>query len=339
MHRFIAVLKARNLEFVRDKAALGWNILLPVLMIFGFAALFNIDQPDVYKVGVLDMDKASAKQTPFLKLSHINFINMQDKAASLKKVSHHKIDMLLEFDEKQTRYWINPASSNGYFLEQLLLGSQQQDQQLSLTRQTVDGEELRYVDWVLPGILAVNMMFSCLWGIGYVIVRYRKNQVLKRLKVTPLGVFEFLCAQVLSRLAIIVVITALIYTGCDLFVDFVMRGSLFDLFVVYTLGAFSLICMGLLVAARIRSEELSDGLLNIISWPMMLLSGAWFSMEGASAGAQWLSQLFPLTHLIDAARSIMFDGANLTSVLPQLLTLIAMSILFLIISTQLFRWE
>jgi ABC-type multidrug transport system permease subunit len=81
------------------------------------------------------------------------------------------------------------------------------------------------VDWVVPGILAMNMMFSCLFGVGYVIVRYRKNGFLKRLKATPLTPFEFLSAQMVSRLILIQTITVAVYAGCDYFIHFQMRGS------------------------------------------------------------------------------------------------------------------
>ena len=101
----------------------------------------------------------------------------------------------------------------------------------------------------------------------------------------------------------------------------------------------TLISLGLVVAARIKSEELSDGVLNLISWPMMLLSGVWFSLEGVNPLAQKVSQIFPLTHMISAARAIMNDGAGLLDVYPQLLVLIGMATVFFIIGSLSFRWE
>ena len=206
-------------------------------------------------------------------------------------------------------------------------------------KQTVFGKEVRYVDWVLPGVLAVNMMFSCLYGVGFVIVRYRKNRVLRRLQATPLRVYEFLGAQIVSRWLLTMTITVLVFVICDSVIDFFMTGSYVLLFVVFAIGAFTLISMGLLIAARIRSEELSDGVLNLISWPMMLLSGVWFSLEGVNPLAQKLSQIFPLTHMISAARAIMNDGAGLLDVYPQLLILLAMSAVFITIGSLSFRWE
>jgi ABC-type multidrug transport system permease subunit len=100
-----------------------------------------------------------------------------------------------------------------------------------------------------------------------------------------------------------------------------------------------MISLGLLVAARLRTEELADGLLNLMSWPMLLLSGVWFSMEGTSRAAQWLSELMPLTHLVAAARAIMIDGAGVLDVLPQLALLLMLAALLLAVAARVFRWE
>lgn len=336
MKRILSVFRARNLEFVRDRSALGWNIAFPVLLVFGFAFMFADESRDVFKAGVYPAEAVDQARLPFLEFEHIRFVPVQDLERAVNRVRHHQLDMVLAV-EQQTRYWINSDSPNGYLLEKLLVGAGTDDQ--GIRRETVSGREIRYVDWALPGILAVTMMFSCLYGIGYVIVRYRKNRVLRRLKATPLAPWEFLLAQVTSRLFIAMMVTALVYFGCDLFVGFFMQGSLFDLFVVFAVGIMSLISMGLVVASRVRSEELSDGILNLLSWPMMLLSEVWFSLEGANELARTLSNIFPLTHMIRAARAIMNDGATLTDVAQPLGILALMTAVFLVVGALLFRWE
>ena len=118
-----------------------------------------------------------------------------------------------------------------------------------------------------------------------------------------------------------------------------MEGSYFALLLVTTLGAICLIALGLLISARVTSEELAGGLLNMISWPMMMLSGVWFSLEGANPIFQGISRMFPLTHVLDAARAIMLDGAGLVDVLPNVLVLAAMCVVFLGIAAAIFRWS
>ncbi len=329
--RFLAVLSARNKEFWRDRSALAWNVLFPVMIVAGFAFAFSGGSPDLYKVGVVEGVGTPARLA-FLDTRYIQFIPVQDLSAAITKVERHQLDMLLE--PTAQRYWINDSSPAGYLMERLLLG-----EAAAFEKQAVSGEEIRYVDWLISGVLAMNLMFSALFGVGFVTVRYRKNGVLKRLKATPLTALEFLAAQVVSRLWLLMAITVLVFVGTDLFIDFRMYGSYLDLVVVFLLGAICLVSLALLVAARIASEEVAGGLVNIISWPMMFLSGVWFSLEGLHPWLQQLAQLLPLTHVIDAARAIMIDGAGLLDVWVHLVVLVVMSGLFLLAGAYSFRWE
>lgn len=331
LSRFLAVFAARNKEFFRDRSALAWNLLFPVLIVAGFAFAFSGERLDLYKIGVLG--ETAAARALVGDLRYVDFIPVEDPQRARIKVQRHQLDLLI--DPVTGKYWINESSPRGYILERALKGSTRAE----LLRQPVEGEQVRYVDWLLPGVLAMNMMFSALYGVGYVIVRYRKNGVLKRLKATPLSAFEFLAAQVASRLWVILLVTGGVYIGTDLFIGFPMEGSYLDLLLVFTLGAMSVISLGLLIASRSASEEFAGGLLNMISWPMMFLSGVWFSLEGLHPWVQNLALAFPLTHLIDAARAIMIDGAGLAQVADSLVVLVVMTLTFLLIGARSFRWE
>ncbi len=331
--RFFSVLKARDREFIRDRSALAWNILFPLLIILGFAYAFTGDKMDQYKIGVVAQSADASLE--FYASDYMQFIEIaeSDRASAINKVQRHQLDMLL--DAQQKRYWVNDSSSSGYMLEKVLAGSGGS----AYLKQSVKDEQIRYVDWLIPGVLGMNMMFSALFGVGYVVVRYRKNGVLKRLRATPLSALEFLSAQVISRLWLIMAVTTAVYIGCDLLIGFAMYGSYLNLFLVYALGAFAMISMGLIVAAQVKSEEMAGGLLNMLSWPMMFLSGVWFSLEGLHPWVQKLALIFPLTHITQAARGIMLDGAGLTEILPNLLVLLLMSIVFLLLGVLMFRWE
>lgn len=334
LRRLLAVLRNRNREFLRDRSALGWNVIFPVLVVAGFAFAFSGSGPAMYKVGVYGSAPQTGPAAHFLTTRHIDFIPEKRLKPAITKVARHQLDMLV--DVTSQRYWVNRNSPKGYMLERILKGS---SGAAVFTREAVAGRRVRYVDWLIPGLLGMNMMFSALYGVGYVIVRYRKNGVLKRLKATPLTAFEFLAAQVLSRLWLIMAVTTAVYVGTDLFVHFVNYGSYLALFLVFTLGAMSMISLGLVIASRIASEELADGLLNLISWPMMFLSGVWFSLEGLNPLVQKLALIFPLTYLIRAARAIMIDGAGLAQVSGDLAMLAAMTLLFIFIGSWAFRWE
>lgn len=331
--RLWALLSTRNKEFIRDKSAFGWNIAMPVFVVAGFAFAFSGDIGEQYKVGVVHQDKATVDARVFLGLKHIEFFPVTNLTKAITSVRHHQVDLLL--DAQTQKYWINTESPKGYLLEKILLGVVK----TSFNRQTVSGRVIRYIDWVIPGILSMNMMFSALFGVGYVIVRYRKNGMLKRLQATPVTAFEYLSAQVLSRLVLIMAITVFVYVGTNYFLNFAMYGSYLTLFLVFTLGAISMISLGLLIAARIKSEEMAGGLLNLVSWPMMFLSGVWFSLDGANPAVQKIAQIFPLTHVTSAARAIMVEGASFSDISPHLAVLAIQSAVFMVIGALAFRWD
>lgn len=339
MRRILAMLHARNLEFLRDRAALAWNLILPVMLVFGLAFIFSGGDKAVFKVAVktdtsIQDSPLKAELHPFLGTRYIDFFPVKDIKAAIKKVSRHQIDMLLDLRTDQRRYWINSDSPNGYFLQKLLL----ENPGPGLSKQTVEGEQIRYVDWVVPGILGMNIMFSCLFGIGFVIVRYRKNGYLKRLNATPLSALEFLISQVLSRLILVVVITCILYIGTNFFINFTMEGRYLDLFIILVIGTACMISLGLLIAARVSNEELAGGLLNMAAWPMMILSGVWFSLEGAHPFLLYAAELSPLTHILSAARAIMLDGASLADLGYQISVLLAMTLILMLIGAKLFKW-
>ena len=335
-NRIYALFVARNTEFFRDRSALAWSVLLPVLIIIGFAYAFTEDNPEKFKVAMISSTQSSTAIEQFKLTRYVKFIDVDGIEENLSKIERHQVDLL--FDVNTLSYWINKTSPNGYIVEKLLIAAYADSGQ-TLQQNMVAGGEVRYIDWVIPGVIAMNIMWGALFGIGYVIVRYRKMGVLKRLHATPVTSVEFLTAQIFSRLWLLLAVNILIYIGMDYFVGFRMEGSYFDLLLVFTLGCICLICCGLVVAARISSEEVANGILNLFSWPMMFFSGIWFSLEGAHPLMQKFALLLPLTHVTAAAREIMIDGAGLTQIADHLLVLGLSSVVLLVIGARIFRWE
>ncbi len=336
LRRIYALFVARNIEFFRDRAALSWSIVFPVLLIFGFAYAFTDDNPEKFKVAHIEATAPNRGSEAFLQTRFVQFISIESVSENKDKIERHQLDML--FDPNSDSYWINRTSPNGYLVEKLVLAAYANSAR-QLRRHLVEGEEIRYIDWVIPGVLAMNIMWGALFGIGFVIVRYRKMGVLKRLRVTPVTALEFLSAQILSRLWLLVTVNTSIFIGLNYFVDFRMHGSYLDLFLLFTLGSICLICCALVVAARISSEEVANGVLNLLGWPMMFMSGVWFSLEGAHPAMQKLAMILPLTHVTEAAREIMIDGATLIDIVDHLLVLSVLSVMLLIVGARIFRWE
>lgn len=336
LSHILAMTWARSLEFLRDRSALGWNLALPLLMVAGFAWIFSGPGKPLFTVAVIAPESTAltAESHPFLATPAVRFYREAELGKAQAKVQRHRIDLAI--DLLGQRYWINPQSQNGALLEQLLHGVGG----TPLQREEVPGASIRYVDWAAPGVLGMNLMFSCLFGTGYVIVRYRKSGYLKRLKATPLSAAEFIVAQLLSRLLLVLAVTVGVYLGCNAFLHFRMDGSPWTLLLVTVVGSYSMIALGLVVAARVTSEELAGGLLNLLSWPMMVLSGVFFAIDGAPKAVQWVAQWFPLTPMLDAARAIMLDGAGLAdaAVLQPLLLLTVMSVVFTVFGAFGFKW-
>lgn len=330
MKHFLALFLARNREFYRDKGSLAWSLLFPLILIMGLSFALSNDKY-VYRVGVL----ASNTSVPALaSVPWLETVAYADAGQAMERLRQHQLDLLVQ-PGTPTQYWINASSKKAWFLEQSLLASST----LPLQKHVVEGEEIGYVAWVVPGILSMSLMFSCLYGVGYVIVRYRDLGILKRFKATPVTALQFLSAQMLSRLIISVATLAVVFAGSHALLGFPMQGSWFLLLLVAMLGALTMIALSLLCAARIDSLELINGLLNLISWPMILLSGLWFSLDNAPNAIQKLSLLMPLTHMVEPARAIMLQGAGLREVAPHLLVLLVMAGSFLALAAWLFRWQ
>ena len=163
MRRFRAVLVARTREFLRDRSAVAWNLAVPFLVVFGFGFLFSGSGEVLFQVAVLG---EVPEEREFYGLEHVQFVEVDDEGRALEKLRRHQFDLLVEPGERG-RYWINAESPKGPLIERVLWSAEGKD---SLVREVVTGRPIRYVDWLVPGLIGLNMMFSCLFGVGYVVV-------------------------------------------------------------------------------------------------------------------------------------------------------------------------
>jgi ABC-2 type transport system permease protein len=336
--RIVTLTRARTIEFYRDRSAVGWNLLFPLLIIVGFSVMFARDGETMFRVGVIAGElpvagNLSSEYRNLEKTKGIELLPVASLQEAMDRLQHHRLDLVIE--PQSGRYWLDPSSAQGQILEKVLYSQVPP----ATPRQQVTKPAISYLEWLFPGVLGMNMMFSSLYGVGYTVVRYRKNGVLKRLSVTPVRPFEFLTSQILSRMMVLLVTTGIVFGGSILLYGFEVQGSYLDLLIIFTLGGFSMIALSLVVASRSSSEEFADGILNLIAWPMMFLSEVWFPLDGARPWVRQLSHLFPLTHLVNGARRIMNDGAGLLDLNLHLLALLFMSALFLVVGSKMFTWQ
>lgn len=343
---FTAMIKARTMEFVRDRGAFIWNLFFPFLLIIVLALIFGGSGGSIFTIGTIGDIPAGFY---LLETSGIDHINYSEQGATfeeaLEPLRKHQLGMLIDFETGN--YYINNEAQAAELLRILMTSSSADNGSsgetlsaaFSLRELQVSGEAVRYADWIAPGIIGLNMMFSCFFGVGFIIIRYRKNGVLKRLKATPVTAMNFLSAQAVSRFFIIILSSTLVFAGSSIFLRFTVKGSVFNLLLIAGVGVFSLISLGLFLAARIKNEELGGGIINLATWPMMLFSGTFYNIEGAPPFVQSISRALPLTHILEGMRAIMIDGATLSQILPNIIFLLIFTAVFLVLSSLLFRWE
>lgn len=334
MNKLLALIDARNKEFYRDRSALIWTLLFPFIVLAGFTYGYSGRQEPLLRVRAVaasTADVVSALRAlgavPGVELKEVD-----DERAALARLERYEVDLVVSGGG----YWFDPDADKGRLAERLLLDAAAG---AGLERRTVAGRRVRYSDWLLPGLLAMNLMFGSMFGVGYVVVRYRKNGVLKRLRATPLSALQFLAAQVLSRMLLMLVTSFMIVGGAMVLIGFRPQGSWLALAAFVCVSSIAMISLGLVVAARIATEEVAEGLLNLMTWPMIFLSGVWFSLEGASAWVLAAAKLMPLTHVVDGLRAILIEGAGLAQLGPQVAVLLALSVVFLGVGSAIFRWR
>lgn len=197
----------------------------------------------------------------------------------------------------------------------------------------------RYIDFLIPGLLGMNLMGSGLWGVGFSVVQARTKGLLKRFLATPMRKGHYLLSYMLSRLLFLVIeVAALIGFGWLVF-DVGVRGSLLTLGAVTLVGAFSFAGLGLLVASRAKTIEAVSGLMNLVMLPMWILSGTFFSYARFPDAMQPFVKALPLTGLNDALRGVMIDGASITHVAVPLGVVAGWGLVSFLVAVKIFRWR
>jgi ABC-2 type transport system permease protein len=197
----------------------------------------------------------------------------------------------------------------------------------------------RYVDFLVPGLIGMNLMGSGLWGLGFTVVIARSRKILKRFAATPMRRSHYLFSFMLSRLVFLVVEVAAIIVFAWLVFDFTVRGSWLSLALMTMLGGFTFSGIGLLVAARPATIEGVSGLMNLVMLPMWLLSGTFFSSERFPQVLQPFIKALPLTALNNVLRAVMNEGAALSSNLIPIGVLLAWCVVSFVVALKIFRWQ
>jgi ABC-type multidrug transport system permease subunit len=210
---------------------------------------------------------------------------------------------------------------------------------LAVRSERVTERGARYIDFLIPGLLGMNLMGTGIWSFAFSITNARTRKILKRLIATPMRKTDFLLSQVCARLGFLIVELVVLVGFGWIFFGVGVRGSLLLMFVTCLVGAMSFCGLGLLIASRVSTIEGASGLANLVMMPMWLLSGVFFSYERFPEKALPFIRLLPLTALNDALRGVMNEARSWTDLAPQLAIVAAWGLVSFVVALKIFRWK
>lgn len=332
---------ARLREFLREPEALFWVFAFPVLLALALGLAFRGRTPERIPVGVVEGPRAAANADA-LGRSPALLPRVLAAGAAREALRTGKVSLLVE-DGEGPVYRFDPtrpdARAARLEVDDALQRAAGRADPLR-PREVHAGEPgSRYVDFLIPGLLGLNLMGTSMWGLGFSIVNARTKKLLKRLAATPMRRSEYLLAQMLARLVFLVLEVAILVGFARLAFGVEVRGSIAALALVSLLGAASFAGIGLLVAARARTVEGVSGLMNVVMLPMWLLSGTFFSWERFPETIHPFIRALPLTALNDALRAVMIEGRPLVSLGLELGVLLASGLVSFLVAVRVFRWQ
>jgi ABC-2 type transport system permease protein len=334
----LALLRVRT--FLREPEALFWTFGFPILMAIGLGLAFGDGQEEQSYVGVVRGSTAEA-HLETLELSPDLSVQLLTAEEAERSLRQGEVAVILSgHDELVSSYDPTRPDSRTARLavDRVLQDAAGATRPLVVTERLQRQRGSRYIDWVVPGLIGLNLMSTGLWGIGFGIVNMRQKKQLKRLSATPMRRGDFLISQILARLAFLALEVPPIVLFAWLVFDVRIEGSLLAVAVVVLLGTIAFAALGLLAATRARTVEGVSGIMNVIMLPMFILSGVFFSSRRFPDAMQPFIQALPLTALNDALRAVYNDGLPLTAVPLQLAILVAWTVGSTVLALRLFRW-
>lgn len=332
---------ARLREFLREPEAIFWVFLFPVLLAIALGVAFRNRPAEPLPIGVEETPLAAARMAA-LEAAPTLAPKVLTRAEAEHALASGRLALVVLGSEPPT-YWFDPTRPDSR------LARLEVDQALERAAGRLDRIQpqilemtergARYIDFLVPGLLGMNLMGTGMWAIGFSLVQQRSGKLLKLFIASPMRRWQLLAAQVLARFVFLALEVAVLLGFAVLALDVPMRGPVASVALVAAMGALSFVGLGLLVAARPRTIEGVSGLMNFVMFPMWIFSGVFFSNERFPAALQPFIQALPLTALNDALRAVMLEGAPLGSQVAELAILAGWGIVGFAGALKLFRWS
>jgi ABC-type multidrug transport system permease subunit len=345
MHRSLVQLTlVRFREFIRQPEAVFWTFVFPILLAVGLGVAFRSRAPDKVKAGVVSTSPSSAAVIASLKKDSSIIVEPMDDSAAAKALRTAKVAILVvPQGDGSVRYVFDPQrgeSANARLIvNRAIQVAAGRVDPVKFSEMKVTERGSRYIDFVIPGLLGMNLMGSGIWGIGFAIVDSRSKRLLKRFMATPMSRSEYLLSFLLSRLFFLILeVVTLVGFGAIAF-GVPLRGSLVELGFICLLSALSFSALGLLIAARAKTIEGVSGLMNFVMIPMWIFSGVFFSSSNFPSFVQPLVKILPLTAVNDALRANMLEGTKITALGLEMAVITLWLVVSFVAALKLFRWR
>ena len=332
-------------EFLREKEAVFWVFVFPVLMTFALGIAFRNTAPDKTPVAI----EAQATDARVDEVAGVlsrssdvtaTVMNPDEAAQALRS---GKVAIVVKPVNDSFEYRFDPTRPESRTARLLVDDVLQRGKGRADVVKTGDVQVTepgaRYVDFLVPGLIGMNLMGSGLWGLGFTVVIARARKLLKRFAATPMKRSHYLLSFMLSRLVFLVLEVAAVVIFAIVAFGFTVRGSWLSLVAIIVLGGFTFSGIGLLVAARPTTIEGVSGLMNFIMLPMWLLSGTFFSSERFPHVLQPFIKALPLTALNNLLRAVMNEGAPLSANWIPIAVLLAWFLASFVVALKIFRWQ
>jgi ABC-type multidrug transport system permease subunit len=343
LHPLVELTFMRMREFMREKEAVFWVFIFPVLMTFALGIAFRNTAPDKALVAIESGTETVSETANVLSRSpEINATVMSpDEAAQALRSG--KVSIVVKPVNDTFEYHLDPTRPESrtarLLVDDVLQRGKGRADVVHAGEQQITEPGARYVDFLVPGLIGMNLMGSGLWGLGFTVVIARSRKLLKRFAATPMRRSHYLLSFMLSRLVFLFLEVTAVVVFAWLVFGFTVRGSWLSVAFITLLGGFTFSGIGLLVAARPTTIEGVSGLMNFIMLPMWLLSGIFFSSERFPQFLQPFIKALPLTALNTVLRALMNEGASLSSNWMQISILLAWLVISFVVALKIFRWQ
>jgi ABC-2 type transport system permease protein len=338
-HPLTQLTLVRFREFMREPEALFWVFVFPILLAAGLGMAFRNRPPEVLQIGAVTTNLTRSLRTE--KLLDVREFSretgqraLRDGKVALLAVPGPNGAIVYEYDDT------NPEGRTARMLaDRAVQRSAGRVDPVGSNDRILREPGSRYIDFLIPGLLGMNLMGSAIWGLGFAIVDARRKKLMKRLAATPMPRQYYLLSFALSRLLLLVLEVGILLGFGALVFQVPVRGSLLDIAVLCVVSSLAFGAIGLLIASRAQTIEAASGLMNVVMMPMWILSGVFFSAQRFPDALQPVIRLLPLTAVIDALRANMLQGAGFVQLAPQLGILACWTIVCFTVALKIFRWR